>query len=197
MPTLVLTNAHTFGPTSISSTHKTQCVSPVRPAPKVGCRYNKQCISLLQKGYSHNRQCINSLKVGFMSCKDTFSFGEFRKRARCAKGKGKVAASSESGGGATLDKWIKMLPDKKEPLYSHSLPCIEAWLTSLGFVQSKEDRAVWRIEKPDWRAQLSLDITDLYIRYQNNGPGNIDRVERKFSYALSREDLENAILGGP
>ncbi|GLJ26348.1 hypothetical protein SUGI_0507530 [Cryptomeria japonica] len=102
-----------------------------------------------------------------MSCKDTFSFGEFRKRARCAKGKGKVAASSESGGGATLDKWIKMLPDKKEPLYSHSLPCIEAWLTSLGFVQSKEDRAVWRIEKPDWRAQLSLDITDLYIRYQN------------------------------
>lgn len=62
------------------------------------------------------------------------------------------------------DEWLKKLPDKKNPLYSHSLPCIEAWLRSLGFCQSKEDRAVWLVEKPDWHAQLSLDVTDLYIR---------------------------------
>ena len=38
----------------------------------------------------------------------------------------------------------------------------------------------------------------LFSRYLKSGPGNLDRdVERKFSYALSREDLENAILGGP
>ncbi|EOY23415.1 hypothetical protein QUC31_008241 [Theobroma cacao] len=96
------------------------------------------------------------------------------------------------------DEWLNRLPDKNKPLYSHSLPCIEAWLRSLGFCQSREDRAVWLIEKPDWHAQLSLDVTDLYIRYLKSGPGNLERdVERRFSYALSREDIENAILGGP
>ncbi|GMN44478.1 hypothetical protein TIFTF001_013685 [Ficus carica] len=119
------------------------------------------------------------------------------------------------------DEWLKKLPDKKKPLYSHSLPCIEAWLRSLGFYQSKEDRAVWLVEKPDWHAQLSLDVTDLYIRlliawflvyedskvvtlevelclYRKSGPGNLEKdVERRFSYALSREDIENAVLGGP
>lgn len=99
---------------------------------------------------------------------------------------------------AAEDEWLKKLPEKKKPLYSHSLPCIEAWLKNLGFYQSKEDRAVWFIEKSDWHAQLSLDVTDLYIRYLKSGPGNLEKdVERRFSYALSREDIENAILGGP
>ncbi|CAL1404804.1 unnamed protein product [Linum trigynum] len=96
------------------------------------------------------------------------------------------------------DDWRKRAPDKKKPLYSHSLPCIEAWLEELGFHQSKEDRAVWLVEKPDWHAQLSLDMTDLYIRYLKSGPGSLEKdVERRFSYALSREDIENAVLGGP
>lgn len=35
-------------------------------------------------------------------------------------------------------------------------------------------------------------------RYLKSGPGNLGKdVERRFSYALSREDIENAILGGP
>ncbi|XP_021909525.1 uncharacterized protein LOC110823450 [Carica papaya] len=98
----------------------------------------------------------------------------------------------------TEDEWLRRLPDKKKPLYSHSLPCIEAWLRNLGFFQSREDRAVWLVEKPDWHAQLSLDVTDLFIRYLKSGPGNLEKdVERRFSYALSREDIENAILGGP
>lgn len=63
------------------------------------------------------------------------------------------------------DEWLKKLPEKKKPLYSHSLPCIEAWLINLGFYQSKDDRAVWFVEKPDWHAQLSLDVTDLYVRF--------------------------------
>lgn len=63
------------------------------------------------------------------------------------------------------DEWLQKLPDKKKPLYSHSLPCIEAWLRNLGFCQSNDDRAVWFIQKPDWHAQLSLDVTDLYIRW--------------------------------
>jgi hypothetical protein len=70
-------------------------------------------------------------------------------------------------GGSTWDmeEWRKKLPEKKVPLYSHSLPCIEAWLNSLGFFQSRDDRAVWLIQRPDWHAQLSLDITELYIRW--------------------------------
>ncbi|XP_054789442.1 uncharacterized protein LOC129294977 [Prosopis cineraria] len=96
------------------------------------------------------------------------------------------------------DEWLQKLPDKKKPLYSHSLLCIEAWLRNLGFCQSSDDRAIWFIQKPDWHAQLSLDITDLYIRYLKSGPGNLEKdVERRFSYALSREDIENAVLGGP
>ncbi|CAL9243306.1 unnamed protein product [Arabidopsis halleri] len=98
----------------------------------------------------------------------------------------------------TEDEWLKKLPEKNKPLYSHSLPCIEAWLRKLGFYQSKDNRAVWLIQKPDWHAQLSLDVTDLCIRYLKSGPGNLERdMERRFSYALSREDTENAILGGP
>ncbi|XP_020581877.1 uncharacterized protein LOC110025637 isoform X2 [Phalaenopsis equestris] len=64
---------------------------------------------------------------------------------------------------AAEQEWLKKLPDKKKPLYSHSLPCIEAWLKKLGFNQSTTDRATWFIERPDWHAQLSLDVTDLYI----------------------------------
>ncbi|WVZ14279.1 hypothetical protein V8G54_011845 [Vigna mungo] len=133
------------------------------------------------------------------------------------------------------DHWLQKLPEKSKPLYSHSLPCIEAWLRSLGFCQSTEDRALWLVHKPDWHAHLSLDVTDLYIRltcfcivmsleqyfcklqplimrrpgariehplvhawYLKSGPGNLEKdVERRFSYALSREDIENAVLGGP
>ncbi|EYU25182.1 hypothetical protein ABFS82_06G025100 [Erythranthe guttata] len=96
------------------------------------------------------------------------------------------------------DEWMQKLPDKKKALYSHSLPCVEAWLKSLGFYQSRDDRAVWFVEKPDWQAHLSLDVTDLYIRYLKSGAGSLEKdMERRFSYALSREDIENAILGGP
>uniref|UniRef100_M8C1X9 Uncharacterized protein n=1 Tax=Aegilops tauschii TaxID=37682 RepID=M8C1X9_AEGTA len=73
-------------------------------------------------------------------------------------------------------EWLERLPEKEKPLYAHSLPCIEAWLRSVGFAQSREDRAV----------------------YLKSGPGNLEKdMERRFSYALSRQDIENAILGGP
>ncbi|GJN15265.1 hypothetical protein PR202_gb02161 [Eleusine coracana subsp. coracana] len=95
-------------------------------------------------------------------------------------------------------QWLERLPEKKKPLYTHSLPCIEAWLRSIGFTQTREDPAVWVAEMPLWHARLSLDVTDLHIRYLKSGPRNLEKdVERRFSYALSREDIENAILGGP
>ncbi|GAB2221962.1 hypothetical protein Drorol1_Dr00013159 [Drosera rotundifolia] len=111
-----------------------------------------------------------------------------------------LRAAAAAAPGAVNDEWLSMLPEKKKPLYSHSLPCIEAWLKSLGFYQSGHDRAVWFVERSDWHAQLSLDVTDLHISlgYLKTGPGNLEKdVDRRFSYALSREDIENAILGGP
>ncbi|XP_020522254.1 uncharacterized protein LOC18433207 isoform X2 [Amborella trichopoda] len=118
---------------------------------------------------------------------------------RIRRSSSRVLAAGTSGTEVFgMEEWLAKLPDKKKPLYSHSLPSIEAWLMNLGFYQSKEDRAVWFVEKPDWHAQLSLDITDLYIRYLKSGPGDLEKdIERRFSYALSREDIENAILGGP
>ncbi|XP_050386725.1 uncharacterized protein LOC126803032 [Argentina anserina] len=119
-------------------------------------------------------------------------------RRRLAAPVSAKSSEAEEVSAAPEDEWLKRLPDKKKPLYSHSLPCIEAWLRSLGFFQSREDRAVWLIEKPEWHAQLSLDVTDLYVRYLKSGPGNLEKdMERRFSYALSREDIENAVLGGP
>ncbi|CAH9069911.1 unnamed protein product [Cuscuta europaea] len=116
-----------------------------------------------------------------------------RKPLSCSK-----SSSEEAEISGKEEGWLQKLPEKQKALYAHSLPCIEAWLGSLGFYQSKEDRAVWFVENPDWHAQLSLDITDLYIRYLKSGPGGLEKdVERRFSYALSREDIENAILGGP
>lgn len=73
-------------------------------------------------------------------------------------------SSEEAEVSQTMDEWLQKLPDKTKPLYSHSLPCIEAWLRSLGFYQSRDDRALWFVENPDWQAQLSLDITELHIR---------------------------------
>lgn len=71
----------------------------------------------------------------------------------------------EAEGWEGWEEWLKKLPDQKKPLYSHSLPCIEAWLRSLGFNQNRDDRAVWLVETPSWHAKLSLDVTDLSIRY--------------------------------
>ncbi|KAL2652692.1 hypothetical protein R1flu_020820 [Riccia fluitans] len=103
------------------------------------------------------------------------------------------------------------LPALRNASKSHSLPLgirnvkLEAEFTILvgpkipktsagPFGKSSSERQI----ELDWHAQLSLDLTDLYVRYLKSGPGNLERdIERKFSYALSREDLENAILGGP
>lgn len=88
-----------------------------------------------------------------------------RHRRRRRDGLMRAASASFSSSATEEDEeWLKKLPDKKKPLYAHSLPCIEAWLRKLGFRQSVDERAVWLVEKAGWHAQLSLDVTDLYIR---------------------------------
>ena len=81
-----------------------------------------------------------------------------------------VALAAASAAGASDAEWLERLPEKKKPLYTHSLPCIEAWLRSVGFSQSREDRAVWVAETPHWHARLSLDVTDLHIRSGTTHP---------------------------
>jgi hypothetical protein len=46
-------------------------------------------------------------------------------RPRCA-GAGLAASASDA-------EWLERLPEKKKPLYTYSLPDIEAWLRSIGF----------------------------------------------------------------
>ncbi|KAI3425430.1 uncharacterized protein J3R85_010362 [Psidium guajava] len=167
-----------LSPSKFAPTHanpSTSSCSPSVKPPSASFFSN----SLKSSPCSHLHVCYRRLRALTV----TFS--------RSSPEEGELSAPEE-------DEWLKRLPDKTKPLYSHSLPCIEAWLRNLGFFQSREDRAAWLIELPEWHAQLSLDVTDLYIRYLKSGPGNLEKdVERRFSYALSREDIENAILGGP
>jgi len=86
-----------------------------------------------------------------------------RARGRPRRGSGVVALAAALPSDA---QWLERLPEKSKPLYTHSLPCIEAWLRSLGFTQSREDPALWVAEMPLWHARLSLDVTDLHIRYK-------------------------------
>ena len=85
-----------------------------------------------------------------------------RTGSRPWRGSGVVAAAALPSDA----QWLERLPEKKKPLYTHSLPCIEAWLRSLGFTQSREEPALWVAEMPLWHARLSLDVTDLHIRYK-------------------------------
>ena len=53
-----------------------------------------------------------------------------------------------------------------------------------------------KVEKPDWKAELLLDLDQLTIRYVDAGVNGID-IQRSFKYSLSRRDLEEAIFSGP
>ncbi|WP_199249933.1 DUF3143 domain-containing protein [[Phormidium] sp. ETS-05] len=88
------------------------------------------------------------------------------------------------------------LPSPDTPLYNHPLPQIEQWLRELGCEQDSQELNFWRVEKPTWKAVLSLDVEHISIRYINSGYGSQD-IERNFKYSLTRQDIESAILAGP
>lgn len=88
------------------------------------------------------------------------------------------------------------LPSADTPLYNHPLPEIEQWLIDRGCEQSKDDIHCWYVQRPDWKAELCLDIDQLTVRYFQFGEG--DRaIQRSFKYSLSRQDIEDAIFAGP
>jgi Protein of unknown function (DUF3143) len=97
------------------------------------------------------------------------------------------------------------------PLYNHPLPEIEQWLSSMGCEQDDSELHCWHITKPDWRAELCLDIEELTVRYHSTNLvssvaessqspqtdiGN-SSIYRTFKYSLSRQDIENAVFAGP
>jgi Protein of unknown function (DUF3143) len=101
---------------------------------------------------------------------------------------------------------MTLLPTDDTPLYNHPLPEIEQWLTSMGCQQDESELHCWHINKPDWRAELCLDIEELTVRYHPTndrssadiGKGSGDRsIFRTFKYSLSRQDIENAVFAGP
>jgi hypothetical protein len=106
---------------------------------------------------------------------------------------------------------MTLLPTDDTPLYNHPLPEIEQWLLSMGCEQNDSELHCWYITKPDWRAELCLDIEELTVRYHSTNLAIADSgssskspataenstIYRTFKYSLSRQDIENAVFAGP
>ncbi len=88
------------------------------------------------------------------------------------------------------------LPNSDTPLYNHPLPEIEQWLIQQGCEQDPKQVHCWWIEKPEWQAEICLEIEELTVRYFNIDSRNED-LTRSFKYSLSREDIEAAVFSGP
>jgi Protein of unknown function (DUF3143) len=87
------------------------------------------------------------------------------------------------------------------PLYNYPLPEIERWLISMGCEQNDSELHCWRINRPDWQAELALDTEELTVRYYSStvptSSSENQNIYRTFKYSLSRQDIENAVFAGP
>lgn len=85
------------------------------------------------------------------------------------------------------------LPSARTPLYHHPLPALEEWLRSLGAVQQPGNLCRWDLHRPQWSAEIELEVEELRVSWHQEG----HTVARHFPYGLSRADTEAAILAGP
>lgn len=88
------------------------------------------------------------------------------------------------------------LPSANTPLYNHPLTDIEQWLRDHSCRQDPEALHQWHVEKTTWKADITLEVDSIIVRYLQATPEKED-VERIFKYSLSRQDLEEAIFSGP
>jgi hypothetical protein len=88
------------------------------------------------------------------------------------------------------------LPSADTPLYNHPLPDIEDWLRSNGCQQDQTNLHCWTLQKPDWEAEIWMEVDALSVRYFGAAVDGGD-VTRSFKYSLSRQDLEAVIFSGP
>jgi hypothetical protein len=84
------------------------------------------------------------------------------------------------------------LPSADTPLYSHPLPEIEQWLTSRGCQQDRQELHCWQIDRPTWKAELSLDIDQVTSMLEptaktfsepSNTPSRVTTLKMPFSQA--------------
>ena len=85
------------------------------------------------------------------------------------------------------------LPPRQTPLNQHSLMSLEAWLHQLGSEQNEEDRCCWTLVMPEWTAEIQINQSELLVVWEKKGR----KTKCTFSYALSREDVEAAMVQGP
>ena len=85
------------------------------------------------------------------------------------------------------------LPSPQTPLYNHPLPVLERWLAELGGRQRGHHSCEWDLTTVAWSAELVLSSEELTVRWGQGAAA----VERRFSYGLTRADVEAAILAGP
>ena len=88
------------------------------------------------------------------------------------------------------------LPNADTPLYSHPLPKIEQWLQNLGCEQDRENLHCWYVQRPEWQAEICLELEELTVSYFNTEAKAKD-FNRSFKYSLSRQDIESAVFSGP
>ncbi|MDC0832614.1 DUF3143 domain-containing protein [Geitlerinema sp. CS-897] len=88
-----------------------------------------------------------------------------------------------------------MTPPATTPLYNHPLPDIEDWLRTQGCQQDRDELNHWWVDRQTWRAEIWLDIDQLVVCYRK--PDDEEDIQRSFKYSLSRQDVENAVFGGP
>lgn len=88
---------------------------------------------------------------------------------------------------------MAVLPPAPTPLYHHPLPSLESWLQALGARQDHRHSPVWTLEQPEWTAEIELMPAEISVSWLRNG----ERSQRTFSYGLTREDVQAALLAGP
>jgi hypothetical protein len=86
------------------------------------------------------------------------------------------------------------MPPANTPLYSHSLPDVEAWLTQQGCDRDADNISLWSVVRDRWSATLFLDVDSIVVTYTSDDGA---KVQRSFKYSLSRSDLEEVIFTGP
>ena len=84
------------------------------------------------------------------------------------------------------------LPSADTPLYSHPLPKIEQWLESLGCKQDSKNLHCWYVQKPDWQAEICLEVEEITVSYSKTEDRSA-KLNRSFKYSLSRQDVESAV----
>ena len=79
------------------------------------------------------------------------------------------------------------------PINQHSLQSLELWLRDLGATKDIHNPSKWYLLLSNWNAIIIFEQEDLSVVWENEG----ELTKRLFSYCISREDIENAILQGP